>query len=188
MSRTTSQIVSFFAAAVIIPCAATHKAHPFAQNSAGATSKMMSSSPTQKLLVGTWTLELCDNILPDGTRIELYGPHPKGLLIFDAAGRYSMQIMSASRPRFAANDKSKGTPDEYAAAIKGTNAHFGHYTVDETAHVIISHVDGATYSNWENTDRKSPFILEGDTLTYKVLTPTTGGNAIGEVRWKRATP
>jgi hypothetical protein len=145
-------------------------------------------SPTQKLLVGTWRLERCDNILPDGTRIELYGPHPKGLLIFDSAGRYSMQIMSASRPRFAANDKSKGTPEEYAAAVKGTNAHYGHYTVDEASHAVISHVEGATYPNWESTDRRSPFTLEGDILTYKVLAPTTGGNAVGEVVWKRLTP
>lgn len=180
--------LSFLAAAVLFPGSPLPRVSPQTRIAAVAPTRAMMPSPTQKLLVGTWRLERCDNILPDGTRIELYGLHPKGLLIFDSAGRYSMQIMSASRPRFAANDKSKGTPEEYAAAVKGTNAHYGHYTVDEASHAVISHVEGATYSNWEGTDRKSPFTLEGDTLTYKVLAPTTGGNATGEVVWKRLMP
>jgi hypothetical protein len=180
----SQKILSLLAAVVIVPSAAHQKFHLFAQS----TAKMSAPSSTQMLLAGTWTLEICDNILPDGTRVELYGPHPKGMVIYDGFGHYSMQIMSASRPRFAANDKSRGTPEEYAAAIKGTNAHYGTYTVDEANRTIISHVEGATFANWEGTDRKSPFTLEGDTLTYKVLSPTTGGNATGEVRWRRVRP
>src|SRR5262245_40556908 len=35
-------------------------------------------------LVGAWTLVSNDNTLPDGTKRQLFGPNPKGILIFDA--------------------------------------------------------------------------------------------------------
>ena len=37
-------------------------------------------------LIGTWKLTLVDNVLPDGTRVHLYGPDPQGVLVFDAGG------------------------------------------------------------------------------------------------------
>lgn len=70
-------------------------------------------------LAGTWSLVLVDNVLPDSNRVHLYGSHPSGLLMFDGAGHYSLQIVSADRPPFAANDKGRGTPAEYEAAFRG---------------------------------------------------------------------
>jgi hypothetical protein len=43
----------------------------------------------QKQLTGTWTLVSNDNVAPDGTKRQLYGPNPKGILILDANGRYA---------------------------------------------------------------------------------------------------
>ena len=37
-------------------------------------------------LVGAWTLVRCDNVYPDGHRVELYGPHPEGMWLIDAQG------------------------------------------------------------------------------------------------------
>jgi hypothetical protein len=136
-------------------------------------------------LVGTWKVVLVDNILPDGSRIQLYGPNPQGILTFDASGHYSLQIMRADRPRFAANDKSKGTPEEYQAAVQGTNAHFGTYSVGEDGRSIVFHIEHASFPNWEGIEQKRPFTLAGDDLTYAVPTPTTGAKVTGEVKWKR---
>jgi len=136
-------------------------------------------------IVGTWTLVLVDNVLPDGSRVQLYGPDPHGILIFDAAGRYALEIFRSGRPRFAGGDKSKGTPEEYQAAVAGSNSHFGTYAVDEAGHTITFHIEYASFPNWEGTQQKRSFLLKGDELTYTVPTPTTGGTATGEVRWKK---
>jgi hypothetical protein len=148
-------------------------------------SRLFAQPPvSQQTLVGTWTLVLVDNVLPDGSRTHLYGEQPRGILMFDAGGRYALQIFSAGRPRFAANDKSKGTPEEYKAAMQGSNAHFGRYTVHDNG-AITFHIEHASFPNWEGTEQKRSFTLTGDELKYLVPTPTTGGNATGEVVWKR---
>ena len=137
-------------------------------------------------LVGTWTLVLVDNVRPDGSRIHLYGPSPSGLLMFDAGGRYGLQIVSAGRPAFAANDKSRGTADEYQAAVQGSNAHFGTYAVDQAKGTITFRIEHASFPNWEGTEQTRAFTLVGDHLKYTVPAPTTGGGAVGEVEWQRA--
>ncbi len=137
-------------------------------------------------LAGAWTLVLVDNVLADGRRIHLYGPAPQGLLMLDADGHYSLQIYRAGRAPFASNDKSKATPEENRTAIQGANAHFGRFAIDATDGTIAFRIEHASFPNWEGTEQKRSFTLDGDRLRYVVPTPTTGGEAVtGEVEWKR---
>ena len=137
-------------------------------------------------IVGTWSLVLVDNLLPDGTRVHLYGDEPKGILIFDSKGNYALQIMSSDRVRFAGNDKAKGTPEENVSAVKGTNTHFGRYTLNAEDQSITFHIDHAFFRNWEGTEQKRSFTLVNDVLKYNVPVPTTGGAAVkGEVEWRK---
>jgi hypothetical protein len=145
-----------------------------------------SSEPASKGLIGTWTLVLVDNVLPDGSRIHLYGDAPQGILTFDANGRYTLQILRTGRPKFAANDKSKGTPEENAPAVQGSNAHWGRYEVNEADGTLTFFIDHASFPNWEGTQQKRKFTINGDRLKYIVPAPTTGAKAIGEVEWQRA--
>src|SRR5579859_2939901 len=87
-------------------------------------------------IVGSWILVECDNISPDGTRVHLYGDDPQGLLILQQDGRYAMHIVRRDRPKFAAGDKAKGTPEEYRAAALGYNAHYGRYKFDLPAQTV----------------------------------------------------
>ncbi|MCP3135947.1 lipocalin-like domain-containing protein [Pyxidicoccus xibeiensis] len=138
-------------------------------------------------LVGTWTLVLVDNVLPDGKRVQLYGAEPQGLLMFDGQGRYSIQILRAGRTRFASSDKNQGTPEENQATVRGANSHFGRYSVDEAERTITFHIDHASFPNWEGTEQRRTFTLTDDELKYTVPAPTTGGTgAVGEVKWRRA--
>ena len=149
-----------------------------------ATAKQKAGSTK---LIGTWMLVSADNIFPDGHRVQVYGPEPHGMLTFDAAGRYSSHIYRRGRLKFAENDKAKGTAEENQSTVQGSNTHFGHYTVNESDASITFHIDHALFPNWEGTEQKRSFRLEGDRLTYIVATPTTGGKAaIGEVVWQRA--
>jgi hypothetical protein len=138
-------------------------------------------------LLGTWTLVLVDNVLPDGRRVHLYGDNPQGILTFDADGRYALQIFQTGRPKFASNDKAKGTPEENQAAVQGSNSHFGRYAVNAKDQIITFHVEHASFPNWEGTQRSCPFTVTKDRLKYIVPNPSSGANVTGEVEWQRMT-
>lgn len=145
-----------------------------------ATMPMASTS-----LAGAWALVRVDNVYPDGHRVELYGPDPQGLWLIDAQGHYMMQIVRAQRAPFAAGDKSKGTPDEYRAASLDFNAHYGSVSADGTT--LHTHIDRASFPNWDGRDGNSPYTLKGDELSYTVAKPSSGAaeGAHGEVVWRR---
>jgi lipocalin-like protein len=124
-----------------------------------------------------------DNILPDGTRVHLCGDAPRGLLVFQQDGRYAMQIVRRERPKVAAGDKAKGTPDEYRAAVLGYNAHYGRYKFDLEAKAVEFAIERANFPNWEGRLSR-PNAME---LSYRVNAPTTGGpGVVGEVVWRWA--
>lgn len=134
-------------------------------------------------LVGTWQLVSVDNVLPDGTRVALFGENPRGVLTFDASGHYALQILRDARPKFAANDRQKGTPEENQAAVQGANTHFGRYAVDGA--VVTFSVEHAFFPNWEGRTLPCPFTIDGDVFTFTNPAPSSGPKAVGEVRWRR---
>lgn len=152
------------------------------QNSKAQTT-MTKSSVTASTLVGTWTLSAADDLLPDGTRIHAYGANPSGLLIFEADGRYALQIYSAERAQFAAGDKKKGSPEEYRDASVGASCHFGHYTVDGEKGTITFKIDGASFVNWVGASQTRPFSLKGDDLEWHV--PATPDGKVPISAWHR---
>ena len=135
-------------------------------------------------LAGTWTLTAADRITPAGVREHDYGAAPKGRLIVDAAGRYSLQIYKAERTGFASGDKKKGTPDEYAAAILGLSTHTGRITVDPAAHNLKFEIENAAYLNWEHTTQVREYTLTGDELFYQVPATAGAGTAAASL-WRR---
>jgi hypothetical protein len=63
-------------------------------------------------LVGTWTLVSAESAAKDGTKIPfIEGTNLNGLLVLDASGRISFQVM-ATLPKIASNDRLKSTPAE----------------------------------------------------------------------------
>nr|WP_294950645.1 lipocalin-like domain-containing protein [uncultured Mucilaginibacter sp.] len=159
----------------------------FLLSSCLAIAQKKETKPTSVIkLTGTYRLKVVDNIMADSSRVHLYGEHPKGILMFDAAGNYAMEIYSGEgRPAFAANDKGKGTDEEYRAAIRGSNLHFGKYSIEPATQTIVYNIIAASYPNWENTQRKSRFKFDGKVLSYIVPTPTTGNAVRGEVVWEK---
>ncbi|MET3668049.1 lipocalin-like domain-containing protein [Caulobacter sp. 1776] len=134
-------------------------------------------------LAGTWTLTAADRITPAGVREHDYGAAPKGRLIVDATGRYSLQIFKSERAGFASGDKKRGTPEEYADAALGSSTHYGTLAIDAAAHQLLFKIDGASFKNWEGTTQKRAYELKGDTLSYRVPTAPDGNTPISE--WKR---
>src|SRR5262245_27705235 len=80
-------------------------------------------------LIGTWTLVSNDNVSSDGTKRQIFGPNPKGIMILDADGRFALIAANPDRPKFKGNTRLDGTAEENKAATAGTVAAFGTWSV-----------------------------------------------------------
>jgi hypothetical protein len=135
-------------------------------------------------LAGTWTLTAADRVKADGSRARDYGQHPKGRLIIDDEGRYSLQIFDGDRPRVASGDKRTATPEENAGAVLGSSTHYGTVAIDAAAHVLVFRIEGASFANWEGTEQRRKYQLSADSLSYQVPTPRPDGS-IPISAWRR---
>ena len=107
-----------------------------------------SASYDPKDLVGTWTL-VSVVTERDGRKFDSYGPNAKGMLVFDANGRYSIIFIAGGLPSFGSGNRSSGTADEAMAVVAGSLAHFGTYVVDEADKSLTLQIDRATFPNWD---------------------------------------
>jgi hypothetical protein len=160
-----------------------------AQRTDGGDAKTKAETVSEKRigekLIGTWSLVLVDNILPDGRRTKPYGENPVGLLMFDGKGNYTLQILAANRVKFASGDKTKGTSEEDKSLVLGSNSHFGKYFVNAADNTITFMIEHAFFPNWEGAEQKRTFTLSAKEFRYTVPTTTNGANVSGEVVWKR---
>jgi hypothetical protein len=142
------------------------------------------TSALAQQLQGTWTLVSAVNE-QDGKKTDVYGPNPRGSLILTPEGRYSLILMRASLPKFAANNRVKGTSEENQAVVQGSAAFFGRYTVEGgQEQTVILHVEGSTFPNWDGQDQKRFMTVVGDELRLTAPTTTVGGT--NYLVWKRA--
>lgn len=134
-------------------------------------------------LSGTWTLVAADVQHRDGSRDRDYGADPKGLLIIDTQGHYSLQIFKSERQPFASNDKGKGTAAEYKTAVMGSSTHFGTITVDRPNQTLTFNIQNASFPNWEQTQQTRHYQLENGELSYRVTARPNGDIPISV--WRR---
>ena len=124
-------------------------------------------------LVGTWTLVEANN----------YGPAPNGSAIFESNGRFSIILLRSDLPKYASNNRTKGTPNEYKATVEGSFAFFGTYSISGTD--LNLHVEGSTFPNWTGTEQKRVNLTVTDDQ-FKYMNPVpSGGVGSDVVSWKR---
>jgi len=133
-------------------------------------------------LRGTWTLVAADKILPDGSRARDYGERPKGRLVVDDRGRYSLQIFKSERLRFAGG-KADGSADEFKSAVTGSSTHYGTIAIDATAGQLVFSIEGSSFPNWEGTVQRRRYALEGGQLRYRV--PPRADGSVPVSIWRR---
>ncbi len=133
---------------------------------------------------GSWILVSIYNE-QDGKKIEPFGPNPRGSLILTPDGRFSMIFMRASLPKFASNNRMKGTAEENQAVVQGSHAYYGSYAVaSEKEHTVNLHIEGNTFPNRDLEDQKRVMIVKGDEM--RLTNPTTTIGGVANVVWKRA--
>ena len=91
----------------------------------GANDALAQQKSLREQLIGTWMLVSNDNVAPDGTKRQLFGPSPKGILILEANGRYAQIQVNPNRPKFKASNRLEGTPVENAAVVRATSGSCG---------------------------------------------------------------
>ena len=141
----------------------------------------MSSTHAQsdKDLIGTWTWASVDNSTADGTKTQPFGPRPRGYLTFDANGHFFWLITRPDRSKFASGRRDQGTPEENKATVQGSLAYCGTYSVNNDT--LILKIEASTYPNEEGAEQRRTFALNGDELTWKNPTVSTGASGVARL-------
>jgi hypothetical protein len=134
-----------------------------------------------KDLIGTWSLVSVTSQEPNGPVVTSdFGPQPQGRLNFDANGNYSIMVIANNLPKFASNNRDNGTASEHEAVVKGSIAHFGHYSVNGGD--IDFKIEYSTFPNWNNTEQQRHFTISSDKLSYHFIPP--GSTATVSLVWQ----
>jgi hypothetical protein len=110
-------------------------------------------------LIGHWQL-----VGVDISGNAPYGAKPQGSMFLDAAGHYSIIVIS----------------DGGARSI----AYFGSYAVDKATNVVIYHVDDASQPSAVGRDEKRLVHVDGNQLVQQ--SPPAPGRPVLKLTWKRS--
>jgi hypothetical protein len=150
----------------------------------GMTAAEQTAKGTGGNVTGTWTL-VSETAHQGGKTTYPLGANPLGSIMLDGHGRFMLMIARPDLPKFAANKRDAGTPEENKAVLAGALAFFGAYSVNEADHVLTLHPEASTFPNWNGADQKRYFTLAGDEMKWTNRTPAIGAEVV-EVVWKRA--
>jgi hypothetical protein len=139
---------------------------------------LSANAQSSKEIVGSWSFLLNETTSADGTKINTYGAKPKGILMFDSGGYFSLFIANPDRPKFASGSRLQGTPEEYKGAVHGSISYFGKYSVDENAKVIKFELEASSFPNWDGVVQKRPFSISGDEMRFANSSGSSGGSVL----------
>ncbi len=149
----------------------------------GVMAQKKASDFDQKIQ-GSWILVSIYNEL-DGKKSDVFGPGPRGSMILTPDGRFSIIIMKASLPKFASNNRVKGTTEENQAVVEGSVAYFGSYkTVSEKENTVSMQIEGCTFPNWDGQNQTRIMAVVGDEM--KLTNPVAAVGGTNHLVWKRA--
>jgi hypothetical protein len=135
-------------------------------------------------LIGAWDLVSIIATDKAGNKSDRRGPNPKGLLIFDASGRYSILTSRAELPNFKIDNVNQGTPEENKSVMTGMIANVGTWSVDERTKTITSNVEAGSFPNLNgHSQTRVISLLTADELRYVNGASVSG--TIDEATWRR---
>ena len=138
-------------------------------------------------LIGTWLQVSIDATFPDGTKRQLFGPNPKGVLIYASDGYFSLMQSRADLPKLESSNRATATPDEAKAVVAGSIAYFGKYSVDEASKVISIDIQGSTFANQIGSTSDNKRVVVSVTANeLKLANPGSASGLKLELVFKRA--
>jgi hypothetical protein len=152
----------------------------------GAATGQQMERTLQEKLAGTWKLVSSYEENASGEDIDPFGNNPTGQLTLELDGHFSLQIIG-SNLKFASNDRLRGTGLENQAAVQGSLAYFGRYSVKADGTTLAFHVERCTFANWNSTERTTSLALSPDKLEFtSAVEPSLTGSFSSHLVWKRA--
>lgn len=136
-------------------------------------------------LVGTWIQVATEVTAPDGKTSLPFGDKPNGILIFAPSGHFAQIHIAGDVPKFASNNRLKGTPEEYTAVSQRSLSIFGTYTVDEEKKMVTFKITSSTFPNMAGeTQTRTIETLTAD--EFKNTAIVAGGRGSAFNLYKRA--
>jgi hypothetical protein len=138
-------------------------------------------------VVGTWR-PVSATVEMSGTKSFPYGPDPQGKLIFTSDMHFAELLHDPRIPRFKSIQRGEGTDAENRAAMAGSVALYGRYTINAEGNFSGNTVEGSSFPNWigdKRTTEVLTMVVEGDRMTENFQRP---GGAKVTIVWERIPP
>ncbi len=155
-----------------------------------AEPSVAAAHPRREDLVGSWRLLRIDIVTAGHSRSDpFYGAHCSGLLIYDASGSMSVQILAQSRPHWltpSARGADAAPDDPVSARLLATYyAYFGTWDYDEHEGRVTHHVAGSLYPDETGLSYTQEVTLDGAHMTFTVRHRGAAGASLHRKVWER---
>jgi hypothetical protein len=147
---------------------------------------------TRQQLIGAWQLVSIQILGPNGPMPDpFYGADCSGMLVYDASGWMSVQIVGHTRPALDAA-ASRPTPTDTAetarlkAAVLDTYyAYYGTWEFDEVTSMVTHHIKSSLITGETGKSYSQTVSLEGGELIFTTRRDKAGGATVQKKVWKR---
>jgi Lipocalin-like domain len=146
---------------------------------------------TRQELIGTWQLLSIQIVGPTGSMIDpFYNADSTGLLIYDASGWMSVQIVGQHRPAMEApasrpNHDTAQDAQLKAAVLDSYYAYFGTWEFDEATSTVTHHIKSSLIPGETGVSYSQAVTLVGGRLIFTVRREVAGGAALQKKVWQR---
>jgi lipocalin-like protein len=130
--------------------------------------------------VGTWMLVALGG---EGVLVQRLGANPTGMLIYDASGNMSVQIMNREHGRVPLNNDK-----DIRAAFQSYVGYFGEYSIDLEERSITHHVVGSLHPRDVGRDFKRLYQFSGGQLILTATGLIAGDPIAAHLVWTRTDP
>jgi len=138
-------------------------------------------------LLGTWIQVSIVGTFQDGSKRELFGPNPKGIIIFTSDGYFSLLQSRADLTKLASSNRATATPEEAKAVVAGSIAYFGKYSVDDAGKLLTVDIQGSTFANQIGSTSDNKRVVGSITAKeLKLINPASASGLTIEAVFKRA--
>lgn len=137
---------------------------------------------------GTWRLVEAYAETEAGRQPFPLGDDARGMIIYDAAGYMSAQLMSAGRERFSSPDLGKVALQEFKDAYLGYTSYYGTFSLDVAAGTVTHYVEGSLAAGWAGGEQLRYFEFRDDQLILKTppMRAADGTKLVNTLVWARA--
>lgn len=135
--------------------------------------------------VGTWRLVTAEYQRDGKVLAYPFGPNPVGLLMYDAAGNMSVQLIQPNRATLADVGARERAEDEGRAAFDGYLGYYGTYEILPHDQIIIHRLTGSSLLHWIGTEQVRRYDFSGNCLTLSAQATRDKSGAVAVLVWER---